>query len=274
MYISNSKNQSRSLKFVVLDSHARDQEGKVNSDGVSVLLFFYSITSLLEYLCNTYLTDSSEKIVAYQIQFVNCVSTMSEEKRKKIIRRHTSLSQLELANEKKRLKYRGANESVLEKSVRLEKLRLYMRMKVANESALEKSVRLEKLRLNQQMNLANESTLERSVRLEKLRLNQKMNLANESTLERSVRLGKLRLNQNKNLANESTLERSVRLEKLRLNQKMNLANESTLERSMRLEKKKLDVREKRTRETIEKSTRLRVLRLQLQGNGSCQQKSC
>ena len=72
------------MEFVLLDSHARDQEGRVSSNGVSVLLFFKGVSSLVNYLCDTYLGDCSDKLIGYQIQFVNCFNTMSKEKQKKL----------------------------------------------------------------------------------------------------------------------------------------------------------------------------------------------
>ena len=64
------------VEFILLDSHARDQEGRVSSNGVSVLLFLKGVSSLVDYLCDTYLGDSSDKLIGYQIQFVNCFSTI------------------------------------------------------------------------------------------------------------------------------------------------------------------------------------------------------
>ena len=46
---------------------------------------FYCVSSLVNYLCNTYFGDSSYKLIGYQIQFVNCFNTMSKEKQKKLL---------------------------------------------------------------------------------------------------------------------------------------------------------------------------------------------
>ena len=78
------KKQPTHVEFVLLDLHARDQEGRVSSNGVSVLLFFKGVSSLVDYLCDTYLGDSNDKLIRYQIQFVNYFSTMSKEKHKKV----------------------------------------------------------------------------------------------------------------------------------------------------------------------------------------------
>ena len=48
------------MKFVLLDSHAKDLEGRVSLNGVSVLLFFKGVSSLVNYLCDTYLGDSND----------------------------------------------------------------------------------------------------------------------------------------------------------------------------------------------------------------------
>ena len=61
------------MQFVVLDSHARDHNGKVAADGVSVLLFFNGSNSFIDYLCYTYLQHPNDQLIPYQIQFVNCV---------------------------------------------------------------------------------------------------------------------------------------------------------------------------------------------------------
>ena len=81
------KKQLTHVEFILLDPHARDEEGRVSSNGVSVLLFFKGVSSLVNYLCDTYLGDSNDKLIGYQIQFVNCFSTMSKEKHKKIVQR-------------------------------------------------------------------------------------------------------------------------------------------------------------------------------------------
>ena len=77
------KKQQLQMQFVVLDSHARDHNGKVAADGVSVLLFFNGLNSLIDYLCNTYLQHPNGQLIPYQIQFVNCVCSMSKGKKKK-----------------------------------------------------------------------------------------------------------------------------------------------------------------------------------------------
>ena len=59
------RKQRAHMEFVVLDSHARDIQGRVSSEGVSVLLFFYDVTSLIDYLCNTYLSESDDCMIAY-----------------------------------------------------------------------------------------------------------------------------------------------------------------------------------------------------------------
>ena len=73
------------MQFVVLDSHARDHNGKVAADGVSVLLFFNGLNSFIDYLCNTYLRHPNDQLIPYQIQFVNCVCSMSKEKKKRLL---------------------------------------------------------------------------------------------------------------------------------------------------------------------------------------------
>ena len=72
------------LKLAVLDSHGRDKDGRISSDGMSVLMFFDDVSSFIHYVGQTYLgTRNSEYLSPYQIQFVHCSSSMTEETRKK-----------------------------------------------------------------------------------------------------------------------------------------------------------------------------------------------
>ena len=43
------------LKLVVLDSHGRDKDGRISSDGMSVLMFFDDVSSFIHYVIQTYL---------------------------------------------------------------------------------------------------------------------------------------------------------------------------------------------------------------------------
>ena len=58
------------MQFVVLNSHARDHNGKVSAHGVSVLLFFNGFNSFIDYLCNTCLPYPNDQLIPYEIQFV------------------------------------------------------------------------------------------------------------------------------------------------------------------------------------------------------------
>ena len=89
------------LKLAVLDSHGRNKDGRISSDGMSVLMFFDDVSSFIHYVGQTYLdTHNSEYLLPYQIQFVHCSSSMTEETRK-IIRLHRSSSFLLSAKMKK-----------------------------------------------------------------------------------------------------------------------------------------------------------------------------
>ena len=136
------KKQLTNVEFVLLDSHARDQGARVSSNGVSVLLFFKGVSSLVDYLCDTYLGDSNDKLIGYQIQFVNCFRTMSKEKQKKIVRRHKSRLYLTLSNQIRRGKYK---EKVRRLDV-CEKARINKQHQREKETQEQREKRLEKLR--------------------------------------------------------------------------------------------------------------------------------
>ena len=90
------------LKLAVLDSHGRDKDGRISSDGMSVLMFFDNVSSFIDYVSETYLdTHNSEYLLPYQIQFVHYSSSMTEETRKRIVRLHRSSSFLLCAKMKR-----------------------------------------------------------------------------------------------------------------------------------------------------------------------------
>ena len=71
------------LKLAVLDSHGRDKDGRISSAGMSVLMFFDDVSSFIHYVGQTYLdTHTSEYLLPYQILFVHCTSSMTEEMEK------------------------------------------------------------------------------------------------------------------------------------------------------------------------------------------------
>ena len=91
----------KQLKLAVLDSHGRDGNGRICGCGMAVLMFFDNASNFIDYISNTYLnTQDSEFFLPYQIQFVYCTSSMSEDKRKRIIGLHRFSSFLSLSKEK------------------------------------------------------------------------------------------------------------------------------------------------------------------------------
>ena len=96
------RKQPTHVEFALLDPHARDQDGRISSDGVFVLLLFAGVSNLADYLCNTYLEHSSDNLIGHQIQFVNYSSTMSKDKQQKNLRRHKSRLYLTLSNQRRR----------------------------------------------------------------------------------------------------------------------------------------------------------------------------
>ena len=81
------------LKLAVLDSHGRDKDGRISSDGMSVLMSFDDVSSFKHYVSQTYLDrQNSEYLLPYQIQFIHCTSSMTEQTRKRIVRLHRSSS--------------------------------------------------------------------------------------------------------------------------------------------------------------------------------------
>ena len=131
-------------RLVVLDSHGREKDGKISSDGMSVLMFLDDVSSFIHYVGQTYLdTRNSEYLLPYQIQFVHCSSSMTEETRKKV-RLHRSSSFL-LSAKIKRIECR-ANESKEQRSARLEKQRRSENLERSNETIAERSKRLENMR--------------------------------------------------------------------------------------------------------------------------------
>ena len=156
------------LKLAVLDSHGRDKDRRISSDGISVLMFFDDVSSFMHYISQTYLdTQNSKCLLPYQIQFVQCTSSMSEETRKRIVRLHRSSSFL-LCSKMKSKECR-VNENREQRSARLEKQRRSENLKRSNETIAERSTRLEKKRNFDNLKRSNETIAERSKRLEKMR---------------------------------------------------------------------------------------------------------
>ena len=104
---------------------------------------------------------SSDKLIGYQIQFVNCSSTMSKEKQHKILRRHKSRLYYTLSNQRRREKYKV-------KVRRLdvcEKKRMNKRQQREKESQEQRDRRFEKLREGDWLRRVNESIAKRSLRI-------------------------------------------------------------------------------------------------------------
>ena len=244
------------LKLAVLDSHGRDKDGRISSDGMSVLMFFDNVSSFIDYVSETYLdTHNSEYLLPYQVQFVHCSSSVTEETRKRIVRLHRSSSFL-LCAKMKRIECR-ANESKEQRSARLEKQRRSENLKISNETIAERSTRLEQKRNFDNLKRSNEAITERSKRLENMRKFDSSNRSNETIAERSTRLMKKRNFDNVKRSNETIAERSTRLEKKRNFDNLKRSNETIAERSTRLEKKRNFDNVKRSNEAIaERSTRL------------------
>ena len=71
--IKRQSNSPNTLKLAVLDPHGRNQDGRISSDVMSVLMFFDDVSSLIHYVGQTFLdTQNSEYLLPYQIQFVHC----------------------------------------------------------------------------------------------------------------------------------------------------------------------------------------------------------
>ena len=224
------------LKLAVLDSHGRDKDGRISSDGMSVLMFFDNVSSFIHYVSQTYLdTHSSEYLLPYQIQFVHCSSSMTEETRKRIVRLHRSSSFL-LSAKMKRIECRE-NESKEQQSTRLEKQRRSENLKRSNETIAERSTRLMKKRNFDNLKRSNETIAERSSRLEKKRNFDNLKRSNETIAERSTRLEKKRNFDNLKRSNETITERSKRLENMRKFDSSQRSNETIAERLRRLEKR-------------------------------------
>ena len=165
--------------------------GRISSDGVSVLMFFDHVSSFIHYVGQTYLdTRNSEYLLLYQIQFVHCSSSMTEETKKKIVRLHRSSSFL-LRAKMKRIECR-ANENKQQRSARLEKQRRSKNLKRSNETTAERSERLENTRKFDSSKRSNETIAETSTRLMKKRNFDNLNRSNETIAERSKRLEKMR----------------------------------------------------------------------------------
>ena len=234
------------LKLAVLDSHGRDKDGRISSDGMSVLMFFDNVSSFIDYVSETYLdTHNSEYLLPYQIQFVHCSSSMTEERRKRIEKQTRSEN------------LKRSNETIAERSTRLEKKRNFDNLKRSNETITERSKRLENMRKFDSSNRSNETIAERSTRLMKKRNFDNLKRSNETIAERSTRLEKKRNFDNLKRSNETITERSKRLENIRKFDSSKRSNETIAERSTRLMKKRNFDNLKRSNETIaERSTRL------------------
>ena len=122
-------------------------------------MFFDDASSLIHYVGQTYLdTQNSEYLLPYQIQFVHCTSSVTEETRKRIVRLHRSSSFL-LCAKMKSIECR-VNESKEQRSAILEK-KSSENLKRSNETAGERSKRLEKMRIFDNLRRSNETIAER-----------------------------------------------------------------------------------------------------------------
>ena len=184
------KKQLTHVEFVLLDSYARDEEGRVSSNVVSVLLFFKGVSSLVNYLCNTYLGDCSDKLTGYQIQFVNCSGTMSKEKQKKIVRRHKSRLYLTFSNQIRREKY----EEKVRRLDACEKAKINKQHQKEKETQEQREKKVEKLKEYDRLRRINESLELRSLRIARVKRNQKVKLKNQTSVEKNFRVARLRAN--------------------------------------------------------------------------------
>ena len=227
---------------------------------MSVLMFFDNVSSFIHYVSQTYLdTHNSEYLLPYQIQFVHCSSSVTEETRKRIVRLHRSSSFL-LSAKMKRIEC-TVNENKEQQSARLEKQRRSENLKRSNETIAERSKRLMKKRNFDNLKRSNETIAERSSRLEKKRNFDNLKRSNETIAERSTRLMKKRNFDNLKRSNETIAKRSSRLEKKRSFDNLKRSNETIAERSTRLEKKRNFDNLKRSNEAItERSKRLENMR--------------
>ena len=162
---------------------------------------------MVNYLCNTYLGDSSDKLIGYQIQFVNCSGTMSKEKQKKIVRRHKSRLYLTLSNQIRRETYK---EKVRRLDV-CEKAKINKQHQREKETQEQREKRLEKLREDDRLRSINKSLELRSLRIARVKRNQKVKLKNETSVEKNFRIARLRANEKEKRVSETAFERNCRL---------------------------------------------------------------
>ena len=126
-----------------------------------------------------------------------------------------------------------SNETIAERSTRLEKKRNLDNLKRSNETITERSKRLENMRKFDSSKRPNETIAERSRRLDKKRNFNNLKRSNETAIERLERLKKKRKCDDYRRSNETVVTRQLRLSRLRRYLKLAQSTERT-EKSRRL----------------------------------------
>ena len=238
------------------------------------MLFFNDVDSLIDYVKNTHLyeEDSTEHLLPYQVQFVNCQSSMTNEKRKKLVQMHKS--SLCLLSENKTQKERYKNnagrqewfekehkkmkiESAEERANRLEKIRQFKKCKQVKETFVERSSRLLKKRQFKKLQTNSETAGERSLRLARKRQCEQFRRKRESSVDRSLRLARKRKCEQLRRKRESCVDRSLRLARKRKCEQLRRKRESCVDRSFRLaRKRKCEQLRTKSETCVERSFRL------------------
>ena len=153
-----------------------------------------------------------------------------------------------------------SNETITERSKRLENMRKFDSSKRSNETIAERSTRLMKKRNLDNLKRSNETIAERSTRLKKKRNFDNLKRSNETITERSKRLENMRKFDSLKRSNETIAERSTRLMKKRNFDNLKRSNETAIERLERLQKKRKCDNYRRSNETVV-TRQLRLSRL-------------
>ena len=120
-----------------------------------------------------------------------------------------------------------SNETITQRSKRLENIRKFDNLKRSNETIAERSTRLTKKRNFDNLKRSNETITERSTRLMKKRNFDNLKRSNETAVKRLERLRKKRKCDNCRRSNETVVTRQLRLSRLRKYQKLDQSRQRT-----------------------------------------------
>ncbi|XP_028408480.1 uncharacterized protein LOC114531038 isoform X1 [Dendronephthya gigantea] len=194
--------------FYLIDSHARDSSGMPDPNGTAVVMKFYNILELEQYLYCLSLGLNANLFEIVPVQFSMC--KMPDQNNKCV-------------KDREYQKMKRSVETDHDKQARLNKVNEYNKRKQSHETACEKQLRLQKANEYKKRKQSEETDSERKTRLQKEKESKMRKLSEETNSERKVRLEKENECKKRRRSEETDRERQIRLDKDRLSKKQKRA---------------------------------------------------